>query len=69
MELYFREIATRLCIASSAACEIFERFKLTGEMQPTSQPIRPFLYRLSESEKRLIIALIMEPEVLRASNI
>ena len=60
MELSFREIATRLCIASSTACAIFKRFELTGEVQPTSQPIRPFLHRLSESEEHLIIALIME---------
>ena len=60
MELSFREIAARLCIASSTACEIFKRFELTGEVQPSSQPRRPSLHKLSEPEERLIIALIME---------
>ena len=60
MELSFREIAARLCIASSTACEIFKRFELTDDVQPSSQPRRPSLHKLSEPEERLIIALIME---------
>lgn len=60
MELSFKEIAKHLCIASSTAYEIFRRFELTGEVQPTSQPVRPSLHALSESEERLVIALIME---------
>ena len=60
MELSFREIAERLCIASSTACEIFKRFELTGEVHPSRQPSRPSLHKLSESEERLIVALIME---------
>ena len=64
MELSFREIAFRLCIAPSTACEIFKRFESTGDVQPSSQPRRPSLHKLSESEERLIISLIMESPTL-----
>ena len=64
MELSFREIAVRLCIALSTACEIFRRFESTGDVQPSSQPRRPSLHKLSESEERLIITLVMESPML-----
>ena len=64
MELSFREISKRLCIASSTACEIFKRFESTGSVQPTSQPCRPSMRKLSESDDRLIVALIMESPTL-----
>lgn len=60
MELSYREIAKRLCIATSTAREIFKRFERTGEVQPTRQPIRPSTRRLSESEEQLVVAMIME---------
>ena len=64
MELSYRDIAKRLCIATSTARAIFRRFELTGEVQPTSQPHRPFLHKLSESEERIVVALIMECHTL-----
>ena len=60
MELSYREIAKRMCIAASTAHDIFKRFELTGEVQATSQPNRPFLHMLSDSEERFVLALIME---------
>ena len=32
MDLSFRKIAVRLCIALSRACEIFKRFESTGDV-------------------------------------
>lgn len=46
MELSYRKITKKLCIAVSTTSKSFECFSLTGDVEYTRQPSRPHVIRI-----------------------
>ena len=55
MRLTYKQIGTRLHIASSTAHRIFARFKTSGDVVPKMQPLRPQNRELDDHHELLIM--------------
>ena len=60
MEMQFRDIASRLQIATSTAHRIFKRFEESGDVAPSKQSSRLNARKLDEHHELLIIAIVIE---------
>ena len=57
--LTYKEIATRLQIGIGTAHRLYQKYVLTGDVAPKTQPERPYLRKLDNMHEKLIIGLII----------
>ena len=60
MEMQFRDIASRLQIATSTAHRIFKHFEESGDVAPQKQPSRPHTRKVDDHHELLTTAIVIE---------
>ena len=60
MNYSFEDIGIRLQIAPSTAHRIFTRFKITGDVAPKTQPLRPQIRKLDDYHELLIMGILLD---------